>query len=139
MFVCLVDKTLTINKGIIVLMFLPPGSVVLNNWKPLPFEKISDVPRATVGEVLGELTTVVTLRIQLLRPRPTPLQDIKDKLLRLLLVQSRPLLMSTGCPLDEVSNFYVSFRCIYHSFNLHIISSSSSTHFFIISVCSIER
>lgn len=121
-------------------MFLPPGSVVLNNWKPLPFEKISDVPRATVGEVLGELTTVVTLRIQLLRPRPTPLQDIKDKLLRLLLVQSRPLLMSTGCPLDEVSNFYVSFRCIYYSLNWHFNSYSSfSTHFFIISVYSIKR
>ncbi|CAB3239771.1 unnamed protein product [Arctia plantaginis] len=79
------------------------GQVVINNWKPLPFERISDGPLATVGEVLGELTTVVTLRIQLLRPRPTPLQDIKDKLLRLLLVQSRPLLMSTGCPLDEVT------------------------------------
>ncbi|XP_047024637.1 homeobox protein dve-1 isoform X2 [Helicoverpa armigera] len=79
------------------------GSVVINNWKPLPFERISDGPLATVGEVLGELTTVATLRIQLLRPRPTPLQDIKDKLLRLLLVQSRPLLMSTGCPLDEVT------------------------------------
>ncbi|CAG9581204.1 unnamed protein product [Danaus chrysippus] len=77
------------------------GSVVINNWKPLPFERISDGPLATVGEVLGELTTVATLRIQLLRPRPTPLQDIKDKLLRLLLLQSRPLLMSTGCPLDE--------------------------------------
>ncbi|VVC95520.1 unnamed protein product [Leptidea sinapis] len=79
------------------------GSVVINNWKPLPFERISDGPLATVGDVLGELTTVATLRIQLLRPRPTPLQDIKDKLLRLLLVQSRPLLMSTGCPLDEVT------------------------------------
>ncbi|OWR53489.1 hypothetical protein KGM_201463 [Danaus plexippus plexippus] len=79
------------------------GSVVINNWKPLPFERISDGPLATVGEVLGELTTVATLRIQLLRPRPTPLQDIKDKLLRLLLLQSRPLLMSTGCPLDEVT------------------------------------
>ncbi|XP_050361557.1 uncharacterized protein LOC126780880 isoform X3 [Nymphalis io] len=79
------------------------GSVVINNWKPLPFERISDGPLATVGEVLGELTTVATLRIQLLRPRLTPLQDIKDKLLRLLLVQSRPLLMSTGCPLDEVT------------------------------------
>ncbi|XP_047507826.1 homeobox protein dve-1 [Pieris napi] len=79
------------------------GSVVINNWKPLPFERISEGPLATVGEVLGELTTVATLRIQLLRPRLTPLQDIKDKLLRLLLVQSRPLLMSTGCPLDEVT------------------------------------
>ncbi|XP_059048032.1 uncharacterized protein LOC131843414 [Achroia grisella] len=79
------------------------GSVVINNWKPLPFDRISEGALATVGEVLGELATVATLRIQLLRPRPTPLQDIKDKLLRLLLVQSRPLLMSTGCPLDEVT------------------------------------
>lgn len=79
--------------------------MVINNWKPLPFDRISDGPLATVGEVLGELTTVATLRIQLLRARQTPFQDIKDKLLRLLLVQSRPLLMSTGCPLDEVRTF----------------------------------
>ncbi|XP_013194755.2 homeobox protein dve-1 [Amyelois transitella] len=82
---------------------LAKGSVVINNWKPLPFDRICDRPLATVGEVLGELTTVATLRIQLLRPRPTPLQDIKEKLLRLLLVQSRPLLMTTGCPLDEAT------------------------------------
>lgn len=79
------------------------GSVVINNWKPLALEKISDGLQATVGEVLGDLTTIATLRIQVLRPRPTPLQDIKDKLLRLLLVQSRPLLMSTGCPLDDIT------------------------------------
>lgn len=79
--------------------------MVINNWKPLPFDRISDGPLATVGEVLGELTTVATLRIQLLRARQTPFQDIKDKLLRLLLVLSRPLLMSTGCPLDEVRTF----------------------------------
>ncbi|CAH2102787.1 unnamed protein product [Euphydryas editha] len=79
------------------------GSVVINNWKPLPFDRISDGQLATVGEVLGELTTVAILRIQLLRPRLTPLQDIKDKLLRLLLVQYRSWLMSSGCPLDEVT------------------------------------
>jgi hypothetical protein len=45
---------------------------------------------------------VATLRIQVLRPRTSPLQEIKDKLLRLLLVHSHGLLMSTGCPLDEV-------------------------------------
>lgn len=98
-----------LSQYIIIILFvttyvlsLLSGQVAINNWKPLPFERISDGPLATVGEVLGELTTVVTLRIQLVRPRPTPLQDIKDKLLRLLLVQSRPMLMSMGCPLDEV-------------------------------------
>lgn len=76
--------------------------MVIKNWKPLTLERIYDGPMATVGDILGELTTVATLRIQVLRPRTTPLQDIKDKLLRLLLVQSHGLLLSTGCPLDEV-------------------------------------
>lgn len=104
------------TKLLKLVVFLPPGSVVLNNWKPLPFERISDGSRATVGDVLGELTTVATLRIQLLRPRPTPLQDIKDKLLILLLVQSRPLLISTGCPLDEVSSVDSCFLLTHFSY-----------------------
>ncbi|KDR21872.1 DNA-binding protein SATB2, partial [Zootermopsis nevadensis] len=79
------------------------GSVVIKNWKPLSFEKIAEGPTVTVGDILGELTTVATLRIQLYRARPSILSDIKDKLLRLLLAQSHGLLLSSGCPLDEIT------------------------------------
>lgn len=78
------------------------GSVIIKNWKALSFEQISDDPMVTVGDILGELTTVATLRIQVFRGKPGALADIKDKLLRFFLVQSHGLLISTGCPLDEV-------------------------------------
>jgi hypothetical protein len=41
------------------------GSVVIKNWKPLRLERIADSPLLTVGDILGELTTVATLRIQI--------------------------------------------------------------------------
>ncbi|RZF47274.1 hypothetical protein LSTR_LSTR004983 [Laodelphax striatellus] len=79
------------------------GSIVIKNWKPLSFDKIAESPMMTVGELLGELTTVATVRIQIFRSRPSSLTDMKEKLLRLLLVQSHALLLSSGCPLDEVT------------------------------------
>ncbi|KAJ9590580.1 hypothetical protein L9F63_016349, partial [Diploptera punctata] len=79
------------------------GSVVIKNWKPLSFDKIAEGPHVTVGDILGELTTIATLRIQIYRARPTNLSEIKDKLLRFLLAQSQGLLLSTGCPLDQMS------------------------------------
>lgn len=78
------------------------GSVVVRNWRPLNFDQISEDPLATVGDILGELTTVATLRIQVFRGKPGALTDIKEKLLRFFLMQSHGLLMSSGCPLDEV-------------------------------------
>lgn len=78
------------------------GSVIIRNWKALSFEQISEDPMVTVGDILGELTTVATLRIQVFRGRPGALADIKDKLLRFFLVQSHGILASAGCPLDEV-------------------------------------
>lgn len=57
----------------------------------------------TVGDVLGELTSVVTLRISILRTKPSTYTEIKDKLLKLLILQSHAALRSSGCPLDEVS------------------------------------
>ncbi|CAH0562580.1 unnamed protein product [Brassicogethes aeneus] len=77
------------------------GAIVIKNWKALSFDQISDDPLITVGDILGELSTVATLRIQVFRGRPGTLSDIKDKLLRFLLVQSHGLLLSSGCPLDE--------------------------------------
>jgi len=56
-----------------------------------------------VSDIVGELTSVITLRIVILRPKTSPFGEIKDKLLKLLVLQSHAVLRSTGCPLDEVS------------------------------------
>lgn len=66
-------------------------------------EQISDNPLVPVCDIIGELTSVVTLRIVILRAKTSPFGEIKDKLLKLLVLQSHALLRSTGCPLDEVS------------------------------------
>lgn len=86
------------------------GSIIIKNWKPLPMEKISDNPLISVGDILGELTSVVTLRIVILRTKPSPFTEIKDKLLKLLILQSHAVLRSAGCPLDEVS-FQPTIQC----------------------------
>lgn len=86
------------------------GSIIIKNWKPLPMEKIADSPLVSVGEILGELTSVVTLRIVILRTKPSAFTEIKDKLLKLLIFQSHAVLRSAGCPLDEVSKYkFISF------------------------------
>lgn len=81
------------------------GSIVIRNWKPLPMEKVADGPLLTVGDILAELTSVATLKIQVYRsrpPPPSPAAEVRNKLLRLLLLHSHTLLVSAGCPLDEV-------------------------------------
>lgn len=40
---------------------------MIKNWKPLSFDKIAESPLVTVSDILGELTTVATLRIQIFR------------------------------------------------------------------------
>ncbi|KOX72496.1 DNA-binding protein SATB1 [Melipona quadrifasciata] len=80
------------------------GSIVIRNWKPLPMEKVADGPLLTVGDILAELTSVATLKIQVYRsrpPPPSPAAEVRNKLLRLLLLHSHALLVSAGCPLDE--------------------------------------
>ncbi|XP_075166725.1 SATB1_N and homeodomain domain-containing protein dve isoform X2 [Haematobia irritans] len=79
------------------------GSLIIKNWKPIPLEHISDNPVVPVSDIIGELTSVVTLRIVILRCKPSPFGEIKDKLLKLLVLQSHAVLRSTGCPLDEVT------------------------------------
>lgn len=86
------------------------ATIVIKNWKPLPVEQITDAS-VCAGDVLGELTSVVTLRILLLRTKPSLMSEIKDKLLRLLVVQSHALLRSSGCPLDEVGICVFMFNC----------------------------
>ncbi|ALC41402.1 dve [Drosophila busckii] len=79
------------------------GSLIIKHWKPIPLEQISDHPAMPVSDIVGELTSVITLRIVILRPKASPYGEIKDKLLKLLVLQSHALLRSTGCPLDEVT------------------------------------
>ena len=81
------------------------GSIVIRNWKPLPTEKVADGPLLTVGDILAELINLATLKIQVYRsrpPPPTPAAEVRDKLLRLLLLRSHAVLVAAGCPLDEV-------------------------------------
>ncbi|GAB6028437.1 hypothetical protein CHUAL_002598 [Chamberlinius hualienensis] len=83
-------------------VFGAKGALQIRNWKPLSFEAITDDGDATVGEILGELTTVATLRIRLFsRPKVSTANDVKEKLLQLLLTQSHSLLVEAGCPIDE--------------------------------------
>lgn len=84
-------------------LLLSTGSLIIKHWKPIPLEQISDNPAVPVSDIVGELTSVITLRIVILRPKTSPFGEIKDKLLKLLVLQSHALLRSTGCPLDEVS------------------------------------
>ncbi|XP_055607157.1 homeobox protein dve-1 isoform X2 [Uranotaenia lowii] len=79
------------------------GAISIKNWKTLALDAISDNPLVSVNDILGELTSVVTLKITILRNKPSQLAEIKDKLLKLLILQSHAVLRSTGCPLDEIT------------------------------------
>ncbi|GIY56241.1 uncharacterized protein CEXT_31541 [Caerostris extrusa] len=66
---------------------LPPGlrAIQLKNWKPLTFDQITESPDATVGDILGELSSAATLRIRLYsRPKLHSANDVKEKLLQVL-------------------------------------------------------
>ncbi|XP_022235024.1 uncharacterized protein LOC106475108, partial [Limulus polyphemus] len=77
-------------------------AIQLKNWKPLSFEQITDSSEITVGEILGDLAAVATLRIRLSsRPKMNVTHDVKEKLLQVLLVQSQNLLTTSGCPIDQ--------------------------------------
>lgn len=43
------------------------GAIQIKNWKPLTFDTITDYPDSTVEEILGDLTSIATLRIRLCR------------------------------------------------------------------------
>ena len=42
---------------------IPTGWLMMKNWRPLSLTQIASSERETVGGILGELTTVATLRI----------------------------------------------------------------------------
>ncbi|XP_054157987.1 homeobox protein dve-1-like [Oppia nitens] len=77
------------------------GVIQLKNWKPLTFDQISDNSEATVADILGDISSVATLRIRLYRPRMNAAHELKDKLLQLLLAHSYSLLANSGCPIDQ--------------------------------------
>ncbi|XP_042142424.1 homeobox protein dve-1 [Ixodes scapularis] len=80
------------------------GVMQIKNWKPLSFDQITELPEATVGDMLADLVQVATLRIRLYsRPKPNVVNDVKEKLLQVLLAQSHSLLLSSGCPIDQTT------------------------------------
>ncbi|KAI8505883.1 DNA binding [Branchiostoma belcheri] len=80
------------------------GHIEVKNWKPLPFNAISDNPQATVGQVLGEVFHLAVLRIKLSRLRwetqvqephqETPMQPMGVTTMSPVQDQSAPLLTS---------------------------------------------
>lgn len=57
----------------------------------------------SVGDILKELTAIVSLRIQIFRPKITTVESIKDNLLNYLVRANQSLLTDNGCPFDMVS------------------------------------
>ncbi|XP_025091359.1 uncharacterized protein LOC112562349 isoform X4 [Pomacea canaliculata] len=78
------------------------GAIQLKNWKPLAFDIITDNKLSTVDDILGELTNSATLRIRLSsQPKLSSAEEMKEKLLQLLLTQSHSLLIESGCPIEK--------------------------------------
>lgn len=63
---------------------------------------------------------VINLKLNIFRSKGGTAEDLKEKLLRLLLAQSSNLLMGSGCPLDEVSKIK---HLLLHVFMLEFCNS----------------
>ncbi|KAJ8322372.1 hypothetical protein KUTeg_000843 [Tegillarca granosa] len=78
------------------------SAIQIKNWKPLLFDVITNDTKATIEDILGELTQVATLRIRLCsKSKLSTTDEVKDKLLQLLLTQSQGLLVNSGCPIEK--------------------------------------
>ncbi|KAK3088085.1 hypothetical protein FSP39_014495 [Pinctada imbricata] len=78
------------------------GAIQIKNWKPLSFDIITSDKNASLDDILGELTQVATLRIRLCsQTKVSSAEEIKGKLLQLLLTQSQDLLLKAGCPIEK--------------------------------------
>ncbi|XP_025017628.1 cell wall protein DAN4-like [Tetranychus urticae] len=77
------------------------GFIQLRNWKPLTLDQITDSVDATVGDIMGDISSIASLRIILHRPRTSGPNEIEDKLLQVLLAQSYSLLANSGNPVDQ--------------------------------------
>ncbi len=106
----------------------PTGWLMMKNWRPLSLTQIASSDRDTVGGVLGELTTVATLRIYIRKyvlqliyieksvdlilinfffqrnfsGNASHQSEMKNKVLRWLMTQSQHLINNGRFPLDEV-------------------------------------
>ncbi|XP_063591347.1 homeobox protein dve-1-like [Penaeus indicus] len=82
------------------------GVLQLRHWRPLPLEHVPETEDKTVAEVLGDVAPLATLHVRIYSSpwKVRCARDIKDRLLRLLLQQSHHLLVSAGCPLDELGH-----------------------------------
>lgn len=93
----------TTSRGDCPAMFFL-GSILIRNWKPLSLKSICPGMNKSVGDILGDLTNVVSLRIQIFRPKITILEKIKDNLLNFFVRANQNFLKDSGCPIDPVSN-----------------------------------
>ncbi|XP_052763296.1 uncharacterized protein LOC128205596 isoform X2 [Mya arenaria] len=79
------------------------GAIQIKNWKPLSFDTITDNSTANIEDLLGELTQVATLRIRICSSsgvtggKLSSGEEVKERLLQLLLTQSQSLLTGAGC------------------------------------------
>lgn len=78
------------------------GAIQIKNWRPLSFETISNNANSTIEDILGELTQVAKLRIRLCsKAKLSSADEVKGRLLQLLLNQSQGLLINSGCPIEK--------------------------------------
>ncbi|KAH9512621.1 hypothetical protein Btru_038969 [Bulinus truncatus] len=105
------------------------GCLQLKNWKTLSFSDITDNPEATVEEILGEITSVATLKIRLLNSAARSSNscnrsdDVKEKLLQLLLTKSKDFLLQAGCPIDKSLLDSILMGDANHNISDHLCSS----------------
>ena len=78
------------------------GWLLIKNWRPLTLTMVTRSENDTVGAILGELTSLATLKIYIRRSSSNIHLEIKNKVLRWLLGQSQNLISNTCFPLDEV-------------------------------------
>ncbi|XP_013784655.1 uncharacterized protein LOC106468724 [Limulus polyphemus] len=52
------------------------GAIQFKKWKPLSLDQITDKPEATVGDILGDIAGIATLRILLFSPSRPPYSKI---------------------------------------------------------------
>lgn len=80
------------------------GVVQIKNWKPLAFDQITELPEATVGDMLSDLVQVATLRIRLYSipsdPELWTMDSVKTAVIQLLREMSQSKLAKI-CPLKQ--------------------------------------
>ncbi|KAG8193005.1 hypothetical protein JTE90_028125 [Oedothorax gibbosus] len=80
------------------------GSIRIKKWKPLAFDQITENPEATVGDILGDLTTMAILHVRLYSVPDNP-QEWKDTTVRNavleLLREMSQIKLAKLCPLSQ--------------------------------------